>query len=530
MTTPEEARAILEARQKRDPLRTYEPGPTQAACLQSMKMVRILSGANRSGKTAHCAFEIASAARRKHPTRTTTVNGIYMVFAPSREQLADPWGKKLLSESELMGDNFSNPMIPDYEIESIGWVHGAGPKVPKQITLKNGNRIIFAVSGDKNVWKRIQGKGMVLGVGVDEAAGTQDLITEILVRLLDANSHPQVQREAGGGWMLWGTTPTMVNTALETLQEKAAAGSPDIAAFNITMAENPAISVAERERLKQFMDDDAYNIRMVGDTSALGGARVYPQWDDAVHVAKEDYTVGDGDTLYLGYDPGQNYTGMCIGAFNSVKPGLCHMVRCWEPRRTTLEYQAQLIADWLQGRRLEAIMYDQNGRKIDNGSSESVIFKLIRLLKEAGIFIHQGGKMGINAYPDSVPIVRQVLTSRALVLNPSLESGCPILRSQFVSYRFTDRSVELKADNIVRGNDHILDACRYLLSRRPCWVNRGPNRVDPQWAAKRINAKPVDERVLTDEQLRERQKMRASADIAAGRIPSINNKGLRRLF
>lgn len=528
--TPDEARAILAARAKLDPLATYEPGPTQTACLQSKKMVRILSGANRSGKTSHCAVEIALAALRRHPTRTTTVNGIYMIFAPSREQLADPWGKKLLRESELMGDNFDKPMIPDYEIASIGWVHGAGPKVPKLVNLKNGNQLILCVSGDKNVWKRIQGKGMVLGVGVDEAAGNQDLITEILVRLLDANSHPRVQAEAGGGWLLWGTTPTLVNPALEDLQDKAAAGSPDIASFNITMAENPAISVAERERLKQFMDDDTYGTRMVGDTSAMGGARVYPQWNDAVHQLKQDYIVQDMDTIYLGYDPGVNFTGMCIGAFNAAHPLRCHIVRCWEPRRTTLEHQARIIADWLQGRKLEAIMYDQNGRKIDGSGSESIIFKLQRLLKEAGIHVHQGTKMGINAYPESVGLVRHALTQGNFVVNPSLESGCPILRSQFLAYRFRDRSVELKQDNILRGNDHVLDSARYLVSRRPCWVNRGPNRVDPQWAAKHMKATPADGRILTDDQLREQQKMRASAQIAKGNIPGINNKGSHRLF
>jgi hypothetical protein len=485
---------------------------------------------HNSGKTAHCAVEISMAALRKHPTRTTGVNGIYMVFAPSREQLADPWGKKLLSESELMGDNFAKPMIPPYEIESIGWVHGAGPKVPKQINLKNGNRIILSISGDKNVWKRIQGKGMVLGIGVDEAAGTQDLITECLVRLLDANSHPQIQREAHGGWLLWGTTPTMVNPALESLQDKSAAGSPDIASFNITPAENPAISIAERERLKQFMDDDTYNIRMVGDTSAMGGARVYPQWDDARHVLKDDYVPRGTDSLYLGYDPGVNFTGICIGAFNAENPTKCHIVRCWEPRRTTLEHQARIIADWLQGRKLEAVMYDQNGRKMDGSGAESVIFKLMRLLKEQGIHCHQGTKMGINSYPDSVPIVRHVLTQGQLALNNSLPSGCPILRSQFLAYRFRDKSVELKQDNILRGDDHILDACRYLLSRRPSWVNRGPNLVDPQWAQKHLKAKPLDGRILSDEELREKQKMQASAQIAKGQIPGVNWKGSNRLF
>lgn len=530
MVTPDEARAILAQRAKNDPLVTYEPGPTQQAIMLDPARFRILRGPSRSGKTSHCAVELALAALRRHPTRSTKVNGLYVVFGPSWSQIADPWGKKLLKESELLGDNFSKPMIPAHEIEHIGYNPGNGTKAPREIVLKNGNKLLFSVSGDKNVWKRVEGKGMVLGIFIDEMAGNEALIATCMTRLLDANSHPQVREEAGGGFVMWGATPTMNNTAMEDLVDKAKQGSKDIRLYELNWAENPAISVAEREKLKEFLSEDDYAIRVVGDASAMTGSRVYPQWDDNRHVLKEDYVVQDNDSLYLGYDPGVNYTGMSIHAFNAAHPLRAHVVRCWEPRRTTLEAQARIIADWLQGRKLEAIMYDQNGRKIDGSGSESIIFKLQRLLKEAGIQVHQGTKMGINAYPESVGIVRQMLTQGNLVINPSLASGCPILRSQFLAYRFRDKSVELKQDNILRGNDHILDSVRYCLSRKPCWVNRGPNRVDPQWAQKHMSARPVDGRILTDEQLRERQKMQASAQIAKGNLPGINNKGLHRLF
>jgi hypothetical protein len=60
-----------------------------------------------------------------------------------------------------------------------------------------------------------------------------------------------------------------------------------------------------------------------------------------------------------------------------------------------------------------------------------------------------------------------------LILNR--ENGCPLLRWQINNCAFKENSYELKESNIQEGNDHGSDACRYGLSRRPTWVDRGNN-------------------------------------------------------
>ena len=40
---------------------------------------------------------------------------------------------------------------------------------------------------------------------------------------------------------------------------------------------------------------------------------------------------------------------------------------------------------------------------------------------------------------------------------------------------FKENAYDLKESNIAEGNDHGSDACRYGISRRPTWVDRGNN-------------------------------------------------------
>jgi hypothetical protein len=521
--TPEQAQRILAYRRKIDPLTTFVASPTQAMCGMSRKMIRLLSGSNRSGKTSYAAVELATAAMRRHPYRTTSIKGIYIVFAISREQITDVWYSKLRKESKLKGENFSKPMIPDWEVAREYFTYGAGAPTIKDIELKNGNRIIFAVSGDNNVWKRIQGKDYVLGVCIDEQAGSRQLIDECIARMLDANSDQTVRAEAGGAWMLWSTSETMVNDTWDDLKGKALDGHVDIDYFFIASDENPAINVDERTRLKGIISDEAYDIRMTGTGSTSGNMLVYPQFDDAKHVLATDYVPTDTDTLWIGYDPGTNYTGIVFGAFAKDKPHTLRIFKAMQPRRQTLEADVQDICNVLRGRFLEAIVYDQAARKIEK-VGESVYFKLRRLLLAAGVKIHRDLLMGESQYERGVPRVRYFLEPKPgaeplLTINAG-DPGCQRLRQQFKAYRFTKNAFELKGDNILRGDDHLIDALRYLITRQPCWADRGSNPMNPHYAEPTKHS-PL---VMSERDLIEAEKVRRSADIAKGLLPNYTSK------
>lgn len=521
--TAAQATALLEWRRKHDPLTTYVPGLTQGKCYHSRARVRLLSGNNRSGKTSHSCVEIAQAAMRKHKIRTTSVNGIYIVFAISREQITDVWYQKLRVECRLKGDGFKRPLIPDWEVEREYFTHGAGRPTIREISLKNGHRILFAVSGDKHSWERVQGKDYVLGVAIDEQAGEQKLIDECLSRMLDANSDEVVRREAGGAWLLWSTSETLVNPAWDGMRSRADAGNPEVDYFFIGADENPAISLDERHKMKDLMSDDAYSIRMEGQGSQSGQMLVYPQFNDAIHVRQDDYVPTDTDSIWIGYDPGTNYTGIVFAAFSKDKPLKARVFKCLQPRRQTLESDVQDICDVLRGRFAEALVYDQAARKVEK-VGDSVRMKLQRLLNERGVILKRGMLMGESLYERGIPRMRHYLapkpgdlTAEPLIeLNSSPDSGVQRLRQQLRSYRFTNNAHELKGDNIQRGDDHLLDAFRYMITRQPCWVDRGKNPMNPHYAVQ-LKREPL---VMSEMELEEKRKEDASAMIAKGRLPN----------
>lgn len=484
LTEVERLRLLYEIRCKEDPCRMMGLTPCQRQASESKARYVAIRGANRSGKTAYSAYRLARIARRLPDCKTTQVQGVYIVFAPARQQLQDPWGKKLLKKSEVKGDLFEFPFIPEREIRNVWYTYGAGDKTPSLIELKNGNYILFCVSGDKNVWKRVEGKGYILGVVLDESAGTDELLTELAVRLLDANSNERVNREAGGAWIMWGATQTKKSPAFERFLALGQSGAdPDYAAFDLLPGENPAIDQAEREKLQSIMSKESYEVRMLGHGSAASNMALYPQWDDDLNLVPkgQEYEPGLTDNLWVFYDPGTHYTGIVFAAVNRLYPSRINITRFEQTQRTTLEYDVKLIRDWLGGRWLEGFVYDQAARKLDKTGS-TVAGTLHRLFNQKGydVRMHRGMLMGKSEYALTVPLMRAYVRcppgseiSTNLILNR--EAGCGLLRWQIMNCAFKENAYELKESNIAEGNDHGSDACRYGISRRPVWVDRGNN-------------------------------------------------------
>lgn len=530
LTDAERLSLLLKIRWAQDPCRRYLQmcTHTQREVMDSTARYRLVYGANRSGKSCHGAWEVAAAARRIHPTRSTSVDGIYVVFAPHREQLQDPWYKKLRQNCEIrdppesVAPVFGIPFIPDYEIAKENgrlcefFTYGAGEPTIKMIRLVNGQRIMFVPSIGKHVWKTIEGKGLILGIDIDEAAGNKKLIAECGARLLEANSHPTVRKEAGGGWLLWQASETKLNPTFSELKEKCLSDDPEYAdykCFWLPPNENPAIDVGEREKLRTLMDDDEYKIRMEGSGSAGSTMALYPQWNDAVNLQPkgQDYEIQADDNLHVFYDPGTHYTGIVLAAINKAHPRRLNIVKCWQPQRTLIEQDVKLVRDFLGGRCLESWIYDQAARKIEKVGL-SVIGELERIVRQAGtdIKIHQGFLKGRSEYESTVPLMRWYLACPAdspdhptnLVLNRAPESGCMMLRTQIQMQTFVENAYELKESNVSKGNDHLSDCVRYGASRRPGWVRRpcGPKIWGPGTSTQDPDADKVfDRRSLSQE-------------------------------
>lgn len=516
LTEAERISLLLKIRWAQDPCRQMKLTPTQRSVDECNSRYIAVRGQNRGGKTAFSAKKLSSVARRLPDNKTTSVRGVYIVFAPSRSQLSDPWGKKLLKGSELQGALFEKPFLPEYEIASVRYTYGAGEPTINLIELKNGNQILFCVSGDKNVWKRVEGKGMILGIVFDESAGTEQLLEEAMTRLLDANSNPTVRAEAGGGWIIWGATQTKNTAAFERFLALGESDDPlhhEYAAFTLKPDENPAIDMAERRKMAVVMSEESYNIRMLGHGSAASYMAVWPQWDDSVNLTAkgQDYAIQDDDNLWIGYDPGTHYTGIVLAAINKRFPRRLNIVKCWQPQRTLIEQDVRAVRDYLGGRSLEGFVYDQAARKIEKVGT-SVVGELDRIMRQAGtdIKIHRGMMKGRSEYQSTIPLMRRYLICPTdspdhptnIILNRDPGTGCGILKHQIQQQTFTDNDYELKESNIKSGNDHILDGTRYLISREPAWVKRpcGPKLWGEGAAGKDPDAdKLFDRRSLSHE-------------------------------
>ena len=529
LTLSERAALILKVRGKTDPCCGMVLTPTQQKANESTARYQAVRGVNRGGKTAYSAWKLSRVARRLPNNKTTQVNGVYIVFAPSRSQITDPWAKKLVQASEVKGELFNHPFIPEHEILHKRYTHGAGEPTLSLIELKNGNKIFFTLSGDKNIWKRIEGKGCILGVVIDESAGNPALLAEIMVRLLDANSNEQVNREAGGAWLLWAATQTKKSPAFEqflSICQSDAEEHKDYEAFTLLPGENPAIDQAEREKLAIILSEDDYKIRMEGHGSAATAMSLYPQWDDARNYTKPDcpYVSKDDDNLWVGYDPGTHYTGIIIAAINRAYPLRLNVVKVWQPQRTTLEFDVRLIRDWLQGRKLEGWVYDQAARKVDKASGKSVLGVLNEITQRHGydIHIHRGFMKGTSFYEKSVPLVRRYLKCEPgdsghptnVIVNGDVDSGGPLLRYQIMNCAYTEKAYEMKEENIVKGDDHVSDTLRYLISRQPCFVDRGMNPklwgegtagIDPDAHVEKFEKGTMADKILEPRQIIARQ-------------------------
>lgn len=512
----EAAQVALAAKRSRDPLIQFKPTPTQEAFLMSRTRHRLLSGPTRGGKSASIAMLVSQCALRKHPVWSTSVNGVYCIWAPRRDQVVDPWYKKLCEHSEIVGSPAeSEPMIPKSAIKKVYFTHGGGKPMPKIIDLNNGNRIWFGVSGDKNAWKGLEGKGNVLGVAMDESAGTQALIDECMSRLLDAHSHPHVKKDCGGGWFVWGATETKLNDAFTSFRAKCEDETfSDYAAFWIDPSENPAIDPAERLRYKQVLSEEAYQTRMEGTGGAHEALLVYPQFDDTVHWCDEPYEVTDDDTIYVGYDPGTNVSGLVFVAYRKSEPRVAHVFAAKELKRSTIAAEAECIRRTVKGRRIEWIAYDQAARKVEKSSGSTTLWQLMSELKKRKMTPKSGYFKGRSIIADSVPVVRLMLNDKRIMLH----AGAEILRSQFKQLRFTEKSGELKESNINPGNDHCCDAARYIFSTAPSWKQREPNPATVKDDGLEVSYSQ-DASTLTDEDWNVQQQMRVSKLYDQGKLP-----------
>ncbi len=502
-----------------DPIRNYKPWPTQARCYASRARYRYIGGANRRGKTAHLAIELCASALRVHPTKTVTKNVTFLVLAPSREQLQDPWEKKLLKDCEFRGFE-GRPMLPEGSIKKVWRTHGAGAPTLRQIDLKNGNTIKFGVSKDPESWKRKAGTNLFC-ILLDEGEGDVNLLAELYPRLLDANKDPEIVAQAGGGWLLWGATFTTRNAALRKFLENCKnPEEPDWESFEFAENEGSENDQAERQRLRGAFSEDDYDLRMTGSARFMDRLLIYGRdFDESVHVAATDYTVQESDNLWCGYDPGgagkeSHDTGIMFAAINRESPRTLRIIKYIRLNRTTLGYDMKLIAHFLRGRALQAFVPDPAVNKTEKGSGKTIRQQIQEEMQKQKIVSHRGLVHVLNWHDPGIKRVKSYLEQRLIIFNPSKESGCQFAVGQMLSYSSYEAGVYQGIRGVVKVDDESCDTSRYLVMAKPLWMPQPCGK--PLWSGDEKPAPPIETVVpLSPDQENYQLQLQRSARLAA---------------
>lgn len=482
--TPDEARAIL----ARDPLKYFNPSPTQDQFLRRplSDWACLNTSVSRGGKTSVSCVDLAWIMRGIHPYRPNYTNLTLLQFTPSRLQAANVIGAKLFKKSELILPDAppgvaALAMIPPWEIAKLNEPNVAGMKVPYELIMKNGNRLLFSWSGVDGIAKRIAGL-RIDGAYVDEDAGTPQLFDELYTRLLDAQSDAT---RPGLGFFVWSNTNLNYNEAFESFQERHARGVAGHRIFTIGKNENPAISSERREAMKDVLSTDAARIRMEGDMTGGAIASIYhKQWGEARHVLVGDYNIKPEDNLWVGYDPGVDHPmGMIVGAINRDQPLRINITKCWNSHGETIEKDADNLRAYLSGRQLSGFVYDTNLKNRDRGGGPSVLDRLKDLLAARGIAPMAGYYQSKKNHAPGIALVRHYLDPNPddrtvpplLILSQGSDvNGVGMLRRQILAYRGREATRFTGPGGVVKKDDELVDALRYLIMARPSY--------NPSWA------------------------------------------------
>lgn len=478
--TPADVTAKVQAevarRLEQDPIRQYKPGPTQLRCYQSPVLYRMVGGPNQNGKTFHACIEAAGMARGCHPYRRDYGPTKGIILCMSRQQAAEVFTKYLINGSKLKGRADEFPMLPPHEVKRIGW-NNVGIRVPVKIELKNGSEIFFYWTGMTDGDTRIAGMQFDWAL-IDEAAGTQQLLNELMMRLIVAQSD---ESRPGAGSILWPATGAIVNEAYDDFRTKCMDPKyQDYELFDIQRGENPALSKAMLDRMATSLGEREAQIRIEGKTTRGSDILVYgEQFDVARHVRKDDYLIQPSDNLWISYDPGVDHpSGILCAAISRDAPRKIRCVRFFCERRMTLDYEVQFIVDWLRGRPLEGLVYDPAARKTDKLShGESVFTQLWKKLTAAGVHVHRGLLQGRNRHKDGIAKTRQYLdpdpfnknADPLVEMNPGENTGCPRLRYQMMKYRGNEQMAFTGVGGIHKVDDEGPDCLRYLICAMPAY-------------------------------------------------------------
>lgn len=429
------------------------------------------------GKTAWMQYIAASILRGRNPNWGFFEHCKILLIIPSRAQACSIWGNRLLKRSELFGPMYNFPWIPDREIDKVVNAHSNEGAYPGKILMKNSCELTTILSGDPNSWKRLEGNTYDLVIR-DEVAGSENMNDELQPRLLASRTRALEGLQPWGGVIIWGGTETKHNTEWLEFKQRCLDNVTDHLYFKPQPEEAAAyISMKAREEMKTTMSAESYRIRGSGTLDAGDLVRIFvKQWDDKRHMLKTDYIVKDDDNIHVSWDPGVDHpTGIVISAISRDAPNQLKVVKVFEHSNEDVDYDVECIHSFLLGRKMAAFAYDW-AASARHKHAQSLLHVLIAKLEARGYVPLSGFIQADKRVEPGIDTLRHYLDPKPfdqtatpmLVLNPSTESGGPLLRGEFIGYCKTEETATSKG-KIVKKDDDSLDCVRYQVRTFPYW-------------------------------------------------------------
>lgn len=473
--TPAQARALLAKLRETDPIYHYTPLPTCALFHASDAYFRLLESGGQAGKSTAACAEMAMLLRGIHPHKRFygPITGLYMCV--SRQQAAMVVQEKLFGHCgfpDLPGapPGIGNyPFIPKHEVKDYGSIK-AGVRATYFIELTNGSKLYFAWSGSDHVYEIIQGPSLDV-VALDENVGERKLMIELRKRLLARQN-----KKNWSGQLWWAAHGTSMNEEYDDFRIRCMdPNDEDHAYFPIGRTENPAVTQEGIDRFAKTLTVEEQAIHVYGTKTAGELTRIFgEQFDDKLHMLPTDYVPSPQDNLWLGYDPGVDHpTGMALTAISPDKPIQHKVIKCWLHRNKISEFDLQLLEQYLCGRRLAGIVYDTAASNASK-SGISVIGLIMDMMLKRGMSPLAGFFKSNKGHYKNIMLARHYLrpnvyeptTEPLIVINPSQESGGPLLRWQFLKYSGKEGTKFTGPGGVVKKDDDLLDAMLYLVAHR----------------------------------------------------------------
>jgi hypothetical protein len=264
------------------------------------------------------------------------------------------------------------------------------------------------------------------------------------------------------------------------------------------------------KRLGDNLSEDQRRIRVEGSATGLDYVSIF-NWDDARHVAKEDYEPGPYDNIWASIDPGwRNYFGILVAAIRREQPRRIHIVRFFAHRRETVRENLQYLAEYLAGRFLVGVTVDHSGGVItEKGSGKSMLYQIEEALGELGVQTRMGVLARHNRRDHGIPVVQRALDEDRVIVNPTSE-GCGLFRQMMIAYQKKPETSFSGMGNVRDKNTEGPDTIRYLAVREPVWDDYGINIANGSKLGPVELLQAIPDEVLTADERTHKERLELS--------------------